>query len=209
MTEMASLGFKAADFQVFKVAGFSERMAGLYATVRPKLLRLGDEMAPQLARKLHLEFFPHVAKHARRTVNPPPETWCAFGPSARGYKRYPYLGLCISGAGLHARVVVKSEADNRPAMAAAIRRKAGELTRALDGTMVARYDNWNCGAMPAAMRADPTLWKELAEALTKKTGGIDVGVGWAIREALRLDRDELLEGFRELEPVYRTCCSVM
>jgi uncharacterized protein YktB (UPF0637 family) len=206
---MATLGFNRADFQVFEVEGFNERMAELYAKVRPKLLRLGDELAPQLARKLHLEFFPHVAKHARRTVNPPPETWCAFGPSARGYKRYPYLGLCISRFGLHARVVVKSEADRRPEMSAMLQTKADELTRALNGTMVARYDNWSFDAMPAAVAADEGLWGQLAGALAKKTGGIDLGVGWPIREALRVDREEVLEGFRELEPLYRACRSAL
>jgi uncharacterized protein YktB (UPF0637 family) len=204
---MARLGFNAADFQVFRIEGFNERMAQLYATVRPKLLRLGDELAPALAGKLHLELFPHVAKHARRTVNPPPETWCAFGPSAKGYKRYPYLGLCISRFGLHARVVVKSEADHRPEMSVALARRAAELTRALDGTMVARYDNWAFDAPPASVRADRELWQQLAGALEKKTGGIDVGLGWPIREALKLDREEVLEGFRELEPLYRACRS--
>ena len=204
---MATLGFSAADFQVFKIEGFNERMASLYATVRPRLLRLGDELAPQLARKLHLEFFPHVARHARRTVNPPPETWCAFGPSAKGYKRYPYLGLCISGVGIHARVVVKSEADHRPEMSAVLKCKGGELTRALDGTLVARYDGWDFDSLPAPVRADEALWNQLGDALARKTGGIDVGVAWPIREALRLDRDEVLEGFRELEPVYRACRS--
>ncbi|HKD68306.1 MAG TPA: DUF1054 family protein [Candidatus Binataceae bacterium] len=205
---MPTLGFYRADFQVFLVEGFNERMAQLYATVRPKLMRLGDELAPSLARKLHLEFFPHVAKHARRTVNPPPETWCAFGPSARGYKRYPYLGLCISGFGLHARVVVKSEADNRPQMSEILQRKAADLTRALDGTLVARYDNWSFDALPAAVRADEEFWQQLAGSLAKKTGGIDIGVGWPIREALRVDREEVLEGFRELEPLYRACRTV-
>src|SRR5260370_31423410 len=114
---MATLGFSAADFRVFRIEGFNERMAQLYASVRPKLLRLGDELAPELARKLHMEFFPHVAKHARRTVNPPPETWAAFGPSPKGYKRYGYLALCISGAGLHSRAGGKSGADTRPGMA--------------------------------------------------------------------------------------------
>jgi uncharacterized protein YktB (UPF0637 family) len=204
---MATLGFNLADFQVFKIEGFNQRMAQLYATVRPRLLRLGDELAPALARKLHLEFFPHVAKHARRTVNPPPETWCAFGPSAKGYKRYPYLSLCISSFGLHARVVVKSEADHRPEMSSVLERKAVELTRALNGTMVARYDNWNFEALPSFVRADHELWNQLAAALTKKTGGIDVGVGWPIREALKVDREEVLEGFRELEPLYRACRS--
>jgi len=205
---MPTLGFYRADFQVFLVEGFNERMAQLYATVRPKLMRLGDELAPSLARKLHLEFFPHVAKHARRTVNPPPETWCAFGPSARGYKRYPYLGLCISGFGLHARVVVKSEADNRPQMSEILQRKAADLTRALDGTLVARYDNWSFDALPAAVRADEEFWQQLAGSLAKKTGGIDIGVGWPIREALRVDREEVLEAFRELEPLYRACRTV-
>ncbi len=206
---MATVGFNLADFQVFKVEGFNERMAQLYARIRPKLLRLGDDLAPELARKLHLEFFPHVAKHARRTVNPPPETWCAFGPSAKGYKRYPYLGLCISRFGLHARVVVKSEADNRPQMGAVLSRRAAELTRALNGTMVARYDNWNFEALPAPVKAGDELWQQLAGALAKKTGGIDVGVAWPIREALRLERDEVLEGFRELEPLYRACRSAV
>jgi uncharacterized protein YktB (UPF0637 family) len=205
---MATLGFSVADFQVFKVEGFNERMAQLYATVRPKLLKLGDEMAPQLAGKLHGEFFPHVAKHARRTVNPPPETWCAFGPNARGYKRYPYFGLCISSAGIHARVVIKSEADHRPEMAAAIKRREAELSRAVNGTMVARYDNWDFSSLPPAVRADAELWRQLSEALTKKTGGIDIGVGWPMREALRLDREEVLDGFRELEPIYRACRAV-
>jgi uncharacterized protein YktB (UPF0637 family) len=206
---MATLGFYRADFQVFEVEGFSQRMAQLYATVRPKLLRLGDELVPEMARKLDLEFFPHVARHARRTVNPPPETWCAFGPSARGYKRYPYLGLCISRFGLHARVVVKSEADSRPQMAAVLQRRAAELTRALDGTMVARYDNWDFHALPPAVRADAELWRQLAGGLAKKTGGIDLGVAWPIREALKVDREEVLEGFRELEPLYRACRSAV
>ncbi len=204
---MATLGFSAADFHVFKVEGFNQRMAQLYATVRPKLLKLGDALAPEMARKLHFEFFPHVAKHARRTVNPPPETWCAFGPSAKGYKRYPYFGLCISSAGIHARVVVKSEADHRPEMAASLKRMGGQLSRALDGTMVSRYDNWTFNALPAGVRADGELWNQLAEALVKKTGGIDVGIGWPVREALRLDREEVLDGFRELEPIYRACRS--
>src|SRR5580704_6026464 len=104
-------------------------MEMIYALVRPKLIRLGDELAPELARKLHLELFPHVARHIRRTVNPPPETWVAFGPSPRGYKRYGYLALCISGVGLHARAVVKSEADKRPEMACSLKAHSAKLVK--------------------------------------------------------------------------------
>ena len=205
---MGTLGFTSADFEVFNVQGFSERMEELYAHVRPKLLRLGDELAPELARKLHLEFFPHVAKHARRTVNPPPETWCAFGPSQRGYKRYGYLALCISSLGLHARLVVKPEADNRPRIAEGIKRKAAELGRSFKGVKLGRYQGWNFQDLPEPVAGDEKLWAELADALDKKTGGIDIGFGWKTRAALRLDRDELLDAYRELEPLYRICRAV-
>ncbi|MGH7905499.1 MAG: DUF1054 family protein [Candidatus Binataceae bacterium] len=200
---MARLGFTTSDFTVFEVNGFNERMQQIYAHVRPRLVRLGDELAPELARRLHVEFFPHVARHARRTVNPPAETWAAFGPSPKGYKRYGYLALCISGVGLHARVVVKSEADKRPDMAYALRNKAAELTRSLRGTKIARYDKWDFRRMPSALEADEELFAELADSIAKKTGGIDLGFGWARSDAARLDRAELLDAFRELEPLYR------
>lgn len=206
---MATLGFTPADFQVFHIEGFNARMEHLYATVRPRLVRLGDQLAPEIARKLHLEFFPHVAKHARRTVNPPPETWCAFGPSPKGYKRYGYLALCVSAAGLHARAVVKSEADRRREIAHAIERKSGELTKSLRGTRIARYDKWDFAHLPAEENASEDLWGGMALALNKKTGGVDIGFGWPVRDALKLDRAELLDAYRELEPVYRIFRSVV
>jgi uncharacterized protein YktB (UPF0637 family) len=200
----ARVGFTPVDFEVFTIADFSERMRQIYGLVRPKLLKLGDELAPELARKLHMDFFPHVARHARRTVNPPPETWTAFGPSARGYKRYTYLALCISGVGLHARCVVKAEADNRPLMARNLRSRAADLVEKFNGTLLARYDRWSFTELPAGEPADHDHFAvTLAENLTKKTGGLDLGFGWNLEEALRLDRAELLDAFRELEPLYR------
>jgi len=200
---VATLGFTPVDFSVFKVEGFNERMQQIYEHVRPKLVRLGDELAPELARRLHMEFFPHVAKHARRTVNPPPETWAAFGPSPKGYKRYGYLALCISGTGLHARAVVKAEADKRPEMARAIKARTAQLIKDFKGTRIARYDKWDFTALPPADTADSGLFASLAEALNKKTGGIDLGFGWSVKDALKLDRAEMLEAMRELEPLYR------
>ena len=209
LKKMAGLGFTPTDFAVFKVEGFSARMQEIYARVRPKLVRLGDELAPELARKLHLEFFPHVARHARRSVNPPAETWTAFGPSPKGYKRYGYLALCISGAGLHARMVVKSEADRRPEMARGLVSNAAQLAKSLRGTGIARYEKWDFKALPAQTSADDELFTALAAGLGKKTGGLDLGFGWSVRDALRLDRAELLDAYRELEPVYRIVRAVV
>jgi len=206
---MSRVGFTREDFQVFRIGGFSARMNEIYARIRPRLIRLGDHLAPELGRHLHAEFFPHVAKHARRSVNPPPETWTAFGPSPRGYKRYGYLALCISGAGLHARAVVKSDADGRLAMADEIEARSGDLEKALRGTRIARYDDWDFKILPTETAASIGLFAELSKSLRKKTGGIDVGFGWTQADALRLDRAELLDAFRELEPLYRILHAVV
>src|SRR2546429_1997194 len=85
---MPSLAFVTGDFKVFDVEGFRPRMAELRSRVRPKLEVLGKSLAPAVSRSLGGEVFAHVAKHARRTVNPPDDTWVAFSPDARGYKKH-------------------------------------------------------------------------------------------------------------------------
>lgn len=205
---MPTLGFRPRDFEVFAVEDFSARMELIYRHIRPRLLKLGAELAPELSRKLHMEFFPHVAKHARRSVNPPPETWAAFGPSPKGYKRYGYLALCISRAGLHARAVVKTEADHREEIGARLRAKASELAKSFRGSKIASYHRWDFTLLPAAGPVDPAFFASLADVLEKKSGVIDVGFGWHLVDAPRLDREELLDAMRELEPLYRIFRSV-
>jgi uncharacterized protein YktB (UPF0637 family) len=200
---MATLGFRRDDFAIFRIEDFSARMNEIYARIRPRLLRLGTQLAPELGRKLHLEFFPHIAKHARGTVNPPPETWAAFGPSPKGYKRYGYLALCVSGVGLHARAIVKSEAEGRARMADEIVARAGDLQKSWRGTRFGRYDDWDFGSLPEEVPASAELLSTLSTSLRKKTGGIDLGFGWPPTQASRLDHAELLDAFRELEPLYR------
>jgi hypothetical protein len=201
--EVAALGFSASDFATFRISGFDERMQQIYAHLSSKLLKLGARLAPELARRLHLELFPHVAKHARRTVEPPSETWAAFGPSPRGYKRHGYLALFVSGAGLHARVVVGPEADGRRQMAAELKARSSDLAKAFQGTRLARYDNWDFLALPAPVAADERFLGEIADGIARNAGGADLGFGWTVREAIRLDWGELTDAFRELGPLYR------
>ena len=144
----------------------------------------------------------------RRTASPPDETWAAFGPSRAGYKRHGYLALCVSGVGIHARAVVKSDAENRPEIAREIKSKSADLQKSFRGTRIQRYQNWNCRELPRSSAASADFFEELADALAKKTGGIDIGFGWPVRNALTVDRAEILDAFRELEPLYRVIHSV-
>lgn len=86
-------GFTQEDFNVFTVDGLEERMSELKSKIRPKLELLGDQFAPTLASLTGDEMFFHVAKHARRSVNPPDDTWVAFANSKRGYKKLPHFQI--------------------------------------------------------------------------------------------------------------------
>jgi uncharacterized protein YktB (UPF0637 family) len=205
---MATLGFIRRDFDVFAIEGFSARMAKLDELINPRLIRLANELAPELSRTFHMQFFPRVAKHMHRTANPCDETFAAFGPSRAGYKRYGYLALCVSGVGIHARAAVKSDADNRPEIARAIKSKSADLQKSFRGTRIQQYQNWNCREMPKSITAGADFFDGLADALAKRSGAIDVGFGWHGRDALTVDRDEVLDAFRELEPLYRVIRSV-
>jgi len=200
---MAALGFLRRDFEVFAIDGFSARMAKIGELVTPRLVRLGKEIAPDLSQKLNLEFFPHIARHMRRIANPPDETWVAFGPSPAGYKRYGYLALCISGVGIHARAIVKPDADNRAGIRRLIKANAPGLEKSFRGTKIQQYNDWDYRELPRPIIASANFFAQLGDALERKSASIDVGFGWPPQEALKLDRAELLDAFRELAPLYR------
>lgn len=105
--------FTKKDLEIFEVGNFADRMQLITDTIRPKLAKLGELLQPQLSRTVEHEIYTHVAEHARRTVNPPDETWIAFGPDSKGYKSYVHFALCVGAIGVQARVMAKQECRNR------------------------------------------------------------------------------------------------
>ncbi len=95
--EMTFSGFTAEDFDVFSIDGLEPRMEALIARVRPKLTALGELIQPHLATLCGEEMYVHVAKHARRTVNPPKDTWVAWASGKRGYKALPHFEVGMFG----------------------------------------------------------------------------------------------------------------
>ena len=88
--------FTASDFKVFDIQGFNERMAAIMLKIRPKLTSMGETLAPKVSTLVDRALFVHVAKHARRTVNPPDDTWAALGPDQRGYKKDVHFKVAVS-----------------------------------------------------------------------------------------------------------------
>ena len=58
---MPSSSLSAADFKVFEVQGFPQRMDAIRTRIRPKLETLGRSLAPALAHSVGSDTFAHVA----------------------------------------------------------------------------------------------------------------------------------------------------
>ena len=88
--------FTLQDFKVFDLPGFQERMDRIRTKIRPKLASIGEFLAPRLSVAVDKPLFLHVAKHMRRTVNPPDDTWAALGCHSRGYKKDVHFKVAVS-----------------------------------------------------------------------------------------------------------------
>lgn len=162
--------FSQADLEVFTISGFDERMQAIRERVHPKLRELAEELVEPLSQKAGEPLHPHVAKHARRSVNPPEDTWAAISPGKRGYKKYPYVGVAVSRFGVHPQVVAKPETweTDRPAMADRLDARRPRLR-------LASFQDWDFSQAPAEKEADDGLWDRVLHKMRLKTGGLDLG----------------------------------
>src|SRR5690606_41356726 len=89
-------GFTKEDFEGFAIPGLRSRMEALKARIRPKLEAIGEAVVPFLSSRLGEPVYAHVAKHARRTVHPPVDTWVAWATHKRGYEAHPHFQTVLS-----------------------------------------------------------------------------------------------------------------
>lgn len=196
---VAAAALTRKDFDVFAIEGFAPRMDAIKATLRPRLVAIAERLAPRVSELVGREMFVHVAKHARRTVNPPPETWAAFAHQARGYKKLPHFALCVSRGGALARVVLKDEAlEARARLARALPKRAKALAPALVKAGVRDFAGWDAVSLPEAPDAKGAWIAEMVRHASLKTGVFDAGISLGSK----VDDDAVLAAFEALLPIY-------
>src|SRR5262245_55039850 len=104
-------------------------MPVLRAEITSRLKELGPTLAPLLRTITGGELFTHIALHMRRTVNPPEETWAAYARNSRSYKPFVHYRAAINREGVHVKVFVEDDADDKPLFAQNLKRNAGELVK--------------------------------------------------------------------------------
>ncbi|MCM3337136.1 DUF1054 domain-containing protein [Paenibacillus sp. MER TA 81-3] len=88
---MTFTGFTSSDFATFTIDGLDARMEAIRDRIQPKFRAIGEQLVGDAAVLSGQEMYLHIAKHARRTVNPPQDSWLAIGPNKRGYKSLPHF----------------------------------------------------------------------------------------------------------------------
>lgn len=202
-------GFSAQDFKVFELSGFQDRMAAIKGKVRPKLEGIGKALAPEIARRAGGDIFAHVAKHARRTVNPPDDTWVAFGPDKRGYKKDLHFKVAVSRHAMRFLFEAGPEYQRKARWAELWKKQADKLAPTLRKMSDAGWFKSEHDEEPTALLADLPSGdiKNLADALTRRRDGqLVIGRRLAEAEALKLRpealRAQALATFEALLPLF-------
>ncbi|MFK9092273.1 YktB family protein [Bacillus salipaludis] len=141
-------GFTNEDFDVFKINGLEARMDALKSTIRPKLEGLGDYFAPTLSTLTGDEMFVHVAKHARRTINPPKDTWVAFANNPRGYKMLPHFQIGLWNTHLFIWFAVIYEAPQKEIIGTRFTKKAAKIFKEIPKDFVWSLDHMKPDTIP-------------------------------------------------------------
>lgn len=207
---MAFSGFSASDFKVFEIDGFAPRMEAIKRRIRPKLEAVGKELLPDVGRIGRAEAFAHVARHARRTVNPPGDTWVAFAADRRGYKKHCHFKVAVSGGAIRFLFEAGPEHAHKKRWVAAWRRDAPKLVPVLRRARGLAWFKNEHDETPAAVLSDlaPEAVARLADELTRTRDG-QLVLGRAVRaeEAARWKPADYGRAAREtfalLAPLFR------
>lgn len=149
-------GFEQADFDVFHTEGLEARMTGIQERIRPKFQTIGEQLASGLTAVSGNEMFLHIAKHARRTVNPPKDTWLALCGNKRGYKAHPHFQLGLFDDHLFIWLALIYELPGKKSIAKAFLDELDHVIATVPGSYMLSQDHMKKEALPVSdmSRAD-------------------------------------------------------
>ena len=199
-------GFNTQDFNVFQTNGLEERMDQIINQIRPKLEALGNKYAEELTALTGEEMFYHVAKHARRTVNPPKDTWVAFAPNKRGYKMLPHFQIGLWETHVFIWFALIYESPIKDSYGKVFLKKINKIKKSIPNDFV-----WSDDHMKPESYTHREVKKERLEEMairlsTVKKAELLCGVRIEKDEAVKMSEDDwydrITETFKTLLPLY-------
>jgi uncharacterized protein YktB (UPF0637 family) len=204
---MAFQSFTSQDFDVFSIPGLEDRMDGIITYVRPKLEQLGQYFAPILSSFTGEEMFAHVAKHARRTKNPPDDTWVAFAPNKRGYKKLPHFQIGLWGSHLFVYFAVIYENPYKEQIGQAFTTNLKQIVDTIPSHYVWSSDHTVPYANVHKELTEDDLRQLFERLMNVKKAEILCGIHLSKEKVLNMSGNELLQTientFKTLLPLYQ------
>lgn len=204
--------FTNEDFDVFQIDGLEARMDALKERVRPKLERLGHYFAPALTTLTGDELFVHVAKHARRTINPPKDTWVAFANNPRGYKMLPHFQIGLWNTHVFIWFAVIYEAPQKQDFANRFTKKLNKIYKETPKDFV-----WSLDHTKTESVSHGNLSKEDLRSMFDRLEQVkkaEILCGYEIKrdDVLKLSEEEFLQRveyvFNKVAPLYKIALNI-
>ncbi|RDU38430.1 DUF1054 domain-containing protein [Neobacillus piezotolerans] len=200
-------GFTQDDFNVFSIDGLEARMDALITHVRPKLTWLGEHYAPLLSTLAGQEMFAHVAKHARRTKNPPNDTWVAISGNPRGYKMLPHFQIGLWETHLFVWFAVIYECQGKPQIGENFQNHLGDIHAGIPNNFVWSEDHMKPGAISHGSLSAKNLNDSFQRLKDVKKAEILCGCHFDRDEVVKMGPSDLLKSldgvFRQILPLYK------
>lgn len=136
-------GFTQEDFATFEIEGLEPRMDAIRTRIQPKFRAIAAETMEDTALLAGRELFPHVAKHARRTVNPPKDTWMSYCHNKKGYKQHPHFQVGLYDDRVFIWFALIYEAPNKQEIAAKLLKQQKKLFKEIPSDFALSQDHMN------------------------------------------------------------------
>ncbi|ABY44955.1 YktB family protein [Bacillus mycoides] len=201
--------FTSTDFEVFTVDGLEERMSAIKTNIHPKLEALGEQFAEYLSQQTDESFFYHVAKHARRKVNPPNDTWVAFSTNKRGYKMLPHFQIGLWGTHAFIYFGLIYECPQKVETAHAFLEHLNDLKTNIPNDFVWSIDHTKPGVKLHKTLETEDLQKMIERLATVKKAELLVGIHISPEEFSAMTNEQFLakieSTMQPLLPLYALC----
>jgi uncharacterized protein YktB (UPF0637 family) len=203
---MAIKGFTEEDFNVFTIDGLDQRMDAIKTVIRPKFETLSQIFTDELSVLTKDPIYPHIAKHARRTINPPNDTWISFSSNPRGYKMQPHFQIGLWETHLFIWYAVIYEAKDKEKIGQRLASQTETIKNLIPSDYVWSVDHMKPDVIPHNTLTVDSLNTMFNRLQSVKKAELLCGYQIPREEAVKLSGDQLVDiihdVFVHLIPLY-------
>lgn len=191
-------GFTDEDFNVFTIDGLDQRMNAIKTLIRPKFEALSQIFTDELSVLTKGPIYPHIAKHARRTINPPNDTWVSFSSNPRGYKMQPHFQIGLWETHLFIWYAVIYEAKDKEKIGQRLASQTESIKDLIPADYVWSLDHMKPDVIPNSTLSLDSLNDMFNRLQSVKKAELLCGYQISREEAVKLSGDQLVEIIRDV-----------